>query len=247
MRTLIPASPHMHGPDVREAQNLLAHNRFGDFYPGKIDGDYGETSAAATRRCKYLLGYAKVNGAFGPALHAYLSGTKLPPKMLARRKARLAEDKKRNTVKARALKIAEGEAAKHITESPMGSNLQPYGAWYGFNGVPWCAEFVSYCFAHAGDKHGLKTALAFQWEWWARAKSHGLSLTGDPEPGDIVVYHHNQGHTGIFRRWTNRSRGEFEAVEGNTSNGGSQDNGGAVLIQKRDTGWVPTVFVRVGK
>lgn len=33
-------------------------------------------------------------------------------------------------------------------ESPAGSNKQKYGAWIGANGVPWCAAFVCWCFAH---------------------------------------------------------------------------------------------------
>ncbi len=31
-------------------------------------------------------------------------------------------------------------------EDPMGSNRTKYGAWYGMDGQPWCAMFVSYCF-----------------------------------------------------------------------------------------------------
>lgn len=248
-RTLILTSPHLHGPDVRDCQYLLAHNKFADFKPGKPDGDYGENTAHAAKRAKYQLGYpqAKVNNTFGPKLYGFLHGdTPLTQSMRLRRKTRLKQLAKVNTVKAKALQIALGEAKKGVTEYPAGSNLNPYGRWYGFNGVPWCAMFVSYCLAHAGDRHGVKTALAFQFEYWGRAHQHGLSITTDPEPGDIVVYHHNQGHVGIFKKWTSRRSGSFSAVEGNTSSGGSQDNGGAVLIQQRSTHWVPTVFVRVG-
>lgn len=245
-RTLVLTSPHMHGLDVRFAQNLLATNRFRNFHPGKPDGDYGETTAAAARRAKWELGYEKrnVNGSFGTKLERFLTGkTKLSPLMRIRRKRRLAAAAKTNNLKVRALNIALAEASKHVVERPV--NHTPYGRWYGFDGVPWCAIFVSYCFAHAGDRHGLRTALAYQWEYWARSHAHGLSITSNPSPGDIVVYHHGEGHTGIFRRWTNRAAGQFEAVEGNTSKSGSQDNGGAVEIQQRDTGWVHTVFVHV--
>jgi hypothetical protein len=229
---------------------MLAHNRFGNFHPGKIDGEYGEATAAAVRRAKYALGYAKsgVNRKFGPALYAYLKGSKrLSPLMRARRKVRLRAMARRVTVKSKALGIALAEARKHVVESPAGSNSNPYGRWFGFNRVPWCAEFVSYCFAHAGDKHWVKTALAYQFEYWARSHSHGLSITASPEPGDIVVYHHGQGHVGIFRHWTS-SLGVFSAVEGNTSSRGSQDNGGAVLVKTRTLGApMHPVFVRVGE
>ena len=69
----------------------------------------------------------------------------------------------------------------------------------------------------------------------------------DPEPGDAVIYHMGEGHIERFSRWTNRPAGAFEAVGGNTSDAGSQDNGGAVLVKQRDTGWVPTVFVGIGE
>ncbi len=249
-RTLIETSPHMHGQDVKDCQYLLEHNKFGNFHPGAVDGDYGASSAAATHRAKWAIGYEarNVNSEFGPKLYNFLTGkTPLSLLMRARRKRRLAQQATTASVKARALKVALAEAAAHVTESPPGSNRQKYGVWYGFNGVPWCAIFVSYCFGHAGDKYGRKTALAYQFETWARNHQHRLSITSSPVPGDIVVYHHGQGHTGIFMEWTSKSQGRFKAVEGNTSEwGGSQDNGGAVLVQQRDTGWTRTVFVHVG-
>jgi CHAP domain len=249
-RTLVLTSPHMHGPNVRDVQYLLAHNKFGNFRPGSLDGQYGPETAQAAKRAKWLLGYRKseVNGTFGNRLLGYLEGKKgLTLAMRLRRKLRLKALQKRSSVKARALQIAEGEANKRVTEYPPGTNRNPYGRWYGFDGVPWCAEFVSYCFGHAGDKKGLKTALAFQWEYWGRAHARGLSITSSPQPGDIVVYHWGQGHTGIFKCWENQRLGTFWAVEGNTSSAGSQDNGGAVLVQPRNLHWAPTVFVRVGE
>ena len=33
-----------------------------------------------------------------------------------------------------------------VREWPAGSNRNPFGAWFGEDGVPWCAIFVSYCF-----------------------------------------------------------------------------------------------------
>jgi hypothetical protein len=249
-RTLLLTSPHIRGKVVGDCQYLLTHGRFGNFHPGPIDDEYGETTAAATRRAKYALGYAKsgVNRKFGPALYAYLHGDKrLSSAMKLRRRQRLTSMAKKVTVKGKALDVALGEAHKHVVESPAGSNSNPYGRWFGFNRVPWCAIFVSYCMSKGGDRKGLRTALAYQFEYWARSHSHGLSLTASPEPGDIVVYHHGQGHVEIFRRWTNRAYGRFETVGGNTSASGSQDNGGAVLVRQRYLSWARTVFVRVGE
>jgi hypothetical protein len=37
-----------------------------------------------------------------------------------------------------------------LTENPPGSNRTPIGQWYGFDGVPWCAETVSYGLYNGG-------------------------------------------------------------------------------------------------
>lgn len=249
----------MHGQDVKDVQYLLAgHNRFKqNFHPGPVDGDLGEDTAAATTRAKDALGFPTPRTSkaryeqhvFGHKLYSYLlprghAGWKrLPATYQVRRAARLKARLKSNTPKARALQIALHEAALHTHESPWGSNIQKFGAWYGLNREPWCAIFVSYCLSHAGK--AIRTAYAYQWEYWGRAHEHGLSITHDPEAGDIVVYHHGQGHTGFFLHWVDRAAGHFQAVEGNTSEGGSQDNGGAVLVRDRWTNWAPTVFVHI--
>ena len=43
---------------------------------------------------------------------------------------------------------ALAEALRHVgvRESPPGSNRTMFGRWFGVDGVPWCAIFVSYCF-----------------------------------------------------------------------------------------------------
>ena len=255
----------MHGQDVKDAQYLLeGHNRFKqNFHPGKRDGRYGETTAAATKRAKYWLGYPmpKTNHdqwwarVFGAKLYSYLlpkthKGWKpLPVAYRVRRAARLRGAKGHASIKEHALQLGLAEAGKHIHESPWGSNSVKYGQWYGLNRNPWCAMFVTWCFVHAGDRKiffpGRYTAYAYAPEYSARAGHPYLSITSNPEPGDIVVYHHGQGHIGIFYRWTNRAAGRFQTVEGNTSAGGSQDNGGAVLVRDRYTGWTRTVFVHV--
>src|SRR5690349_12989193 len=91
-RVLHLANPHMTGPDVTEAQQLLTTGPYGDFQVGGIDGEYGELTAGATRRAKWALGYPddKVDGAFGPNLEAYLEGKPLPADYAARRAQRLA-------------------------------------------------------------------------------------------------------------------------------------------------------------
>lgn len=40
-------------------------------------------------------------------------------------------------------------------EVPKNSNLNKYGAEYGTNGVPWCCQFVWWCFRHAGETDAI--------------------------------------------------------------------------------------------
>ena len=41
-----------------------------------------------------------------------------------------------------------------LTENPPGSNKTLIGQWYGFDGVPWCAETVSYGLYNGGFNDG---------------------------------------------------------------------------------------------
>ena len=88
----------------------------------------------------------------------------------------------------------------------------------------------------------LRTALAFQFMYWAEAGTFGLRRTFHPEPGDIVVFRHGQGHVEIFHSGNASS---FKSVGGNTScAGGSWDNGGEVCLHAHGQEHNP-YFVRV--
>ena len=130
--------------------------------------------------------------------------------------------------------IAENEIG--ITENPANSNKQKYGAEYGWNGQPWCMQFVWWCFKHAGCSDlfysGNKTAYCPYYVDWAKAQ--GQWVTDDYRPGDIAFYDFDgdgvADHTGIIEAV---SPGGITAIEGNTSMSGSQSNGGAVLRRYR--------------
>lgn len=143
----------------------------------------------------------------------------------------------------------KGTTAEHVcevamkerghTEHPPFSNRQKYGAWYGDNGAYWCAQFVSWVFAHAGmpqiHYEGCITGAGmFQngsWgTWHGGAGSHA-------EPGDIVFYdfpgEQKYDHTGIVMKDNGST---ITTVEGNTSaegGSGSQSNGGGVYLRHR--------------
>jgi lysozyme family protein len=91
-------TPPTTGPDVKEAQRLLRKSEFGSFAPGPADGEYGEHTAAATRRAKWELGYPEgaVDTSFGPRLRAFLAGKEpLPSAFRERRAKRLRQARPR--------------------------------------------------------------------------------------------------------------------------------------------------------
>lgn len=124
-----------------------------------------------------------------------------------------------------------------VKEKPANSNLQKYGAWYGMNGVPWCAIWVSWVYNTAGHPLGhIDSEKGYHYVPSAYNHWRGaLKLTSVPKPADIVLYDWNfdklGDHTGIFVRWVVPNK-SFYAWEGNTSPT-SDSNGGAVMLRLR--------------
>ena len=121
-------------------------------------------------------------------------------------------------------------------EFPANSNLTKYGEWLGFDGVPWCAMFVSWCYHLGGfplGNIGFKKGFAGCQTGYAYWKKNG-EITTKPQPADIVLFDWNKDlrydHTGIFVR--DLGNGFFESIEGNTS-GTNQSNGGEVQLRTR--------------
>lgn len=234
-RVLALTSPHMKGGDVTTLQKALKKNVFDKDYMPKaaVDGDFGELTAQGCYRAQYWLGYAKPSQQAGTPLVAFLSGKQtLPAANKDRRKARIAKAAAELPLREKAFR----EALTHVgvKESPAGSNMNPFGKWYGMNGVPWCAEFVSYCYAAAGSKNVAKRQ---RWAYCpymvnaARSGSNGMSVTREPKRGDIVLFDWADDgvadHVGLFDEWVAQGR-TFKTVEGNTSPQNAS-NGGAVV------------------
>lgn len=128
------------------------------------------------------------------------------------------------------LETAAGEIG--TKESPEGTNLNKYGAWYGLNGYAWCMMFVQWVFAQAGLSLPIKTASCTELANWAR--NHKQWITKDFEPGDILFMHWGKNqtateHVGVVEKVCGTY---VVTVEGNTSLT-SQDNGGAVMRRNR--------------
>jgi len=248
----------MKGKDVKELQRLLAgSNKFGkNFHPGKIDGDYGPYSAAATRRAKYALGYPSraLNTSAGRTLYRYLSGSKaLPATYIARARYRRRKAAAATTMRGRALQYAMKK--KGLTETPQGSNRNWLTRWYYGNdtAAPWCAISVTHSYIAAGSKafkRGSNYAYVPYMENAANAGSLGFAriAKADVRPGDIVTFNFDGGvadHVGIFVKWTNKVSGTFVAIEGNTDTAGGA-NGGEQMLRNRGMNLV-SQFIRVKK
>ena len=140
------------------------------------------------------------------------------------------------TTAQQVLNFASGEVG--YKESPAGSNRTKYGRWYGMDGQPWCAMFVSYCFYNTGLPLSATTPKGFAYcpygvKWF---KNKGWWHT-TPRVGDVVFYDWGgdgvSNHVGIVER-TNLD-GSIVAIEGNTSVG-SNSNGGQVMRRTRKAG-----------
>ena len=125
-----------------------------------------------------------------------------------------------------------------ICENPPGSNNVRYNTWYYGREVmgsayPWCMVFVQWVFTQAGVKLPVRTASCGA--LMNAAKAAGCWVTAGFKPGDVVIYDFPGGaatdHCGIVE--TELPDYGVQAVEGNTSQSGSQSNGGMVCRKNR--------------
>ena len=145
--------------------------------------------------------------------------------------------------------IDKALSQKGKKESPAGSNKTPYGAWYGMNGVPWCAEYVSWCF-----KDDLSLIHGKYARTDAKAKAlHKRNLlhigTSGLKKGDVVFFDFGRSsfegrylaicHTGICLG--RLSDGRYIFIEGNTGVGNNA-NGGQVMVRYRSASNVAAYF-----
>jgi hypothetical protein len=135
-------------------------------------------------------------------------------------------------------------AKKFVDEgyAEQGDNLTIMGAWYGLNGQPWCAMFVSYCFNLAGaldliSMTGKKGFAGCDAGLKAFAKAGMLVPVGQAQAGDIVFFQFDNDaepdHVGFV--YANDGT-NLICFEGNTSpdgHQGSQSNGGMCAKKKR--------------
>jgi len=229
----MPADLRLTSPLTAGAAVLDLQQRLKDlgYAPGRLDGVFGDATAAAVRAFQGDAGLL-VDGVVGSRTRAALK----------RGAVHAGPDTKRSPSAAgvRALALAVGEIG--TKERPAGSNQTKYGRWFGADGVRWCNIFVSWCFAEGADvvlcaglraegvgPHGcayVPTTMA-----WLRAEGFWVGRT-TPLPGDIVIYDFGAGphHIGIVEE--DLGGALFTAIEGNTGIGADAD-GGQVMRRRR--------------
>ena len=232
----------MTGPDVSKLQKLLRGTPYGGQLD--VDGQYGPMTAQAVYRAKYWLGFSKPDKIAGQQLLPLLSGDADPTADMKARSAERTDKRATTAFRPWALEFARKKLG--VKESPAGSNLQEFGQWYGANGVPWCAIFVTWCFATAGSKSFARSS---RWSYVpyvlndASAGRNGLSLAKTPAPGDLVLFDwdhdHVCDHIGIVE-----SAAPLVTIEGNTSLT-SNSNGGEVMRRTDRTSDEIAAFVHV--
>lgn len=98
-----------------------------------------------------------------------------------------------------------------------------------YQGQPWCACFVTWCFVQAFGQAMAAKLLKHYPYLYCPTMSGLFTLNANPKRGDIVIFKRNGEfvHTGIV---TYVNGDYFETIEGNTSGGSSiVANGGGVF------------------
>ena len=100
-----------------------------------------------------------------------------------------------------------------------------------YQGQPWCAGFVSWCFMKAFGQEKAKELLK-HWPYvYCPTIADLFTLNSNPKVGDIVIFYRNGvfAHTGIVIKV---SGDKFWTVEGNTSGGSTINANGGGVCQK---------------
>lgn len=131
-------------------------------------------------------------------------------------------------------------AASQVGYKESGRDRTKYGAWYGMDGNPWCAMFVSWCAAMAEISTYIIPKLAYVpyiVGFYERRGHYRARGTYTPRKGDIVFFG-DCDHVGLVE---GVSGNNVITIEGNTSSGGNVSNGEGVYRRIRPLGagsWV---------
>lgn len=112
-------------------------------------------------------------------------------------------------------------------------NYTKYGKWYGMNGQPWCAMFVSWCADKAGIGRNIIPAHAsctVGIKWFKEHRRWKSRNEYVPCVGDIIYFESaNSRHVGIVTECDGK---KVYTVEGNTSGDETMTANGGEVAEK---------------
>ncbi|MEU1512870.1 peptidoglycan-binding protein [Streptomyces sp. NPDC005811] len=219
---------------VTELQSLLNHHG-ADL---AVDGDFGPLTYSAVRDFQAEKGLS-VDGQVGTNTKAALYGAVTPPSSTPP-----------GGGYAQMLAVAEAEAGTVEGSARANSYGSAVGLSRSTSTYAWCATFVSWVAKQTGAS-SYRNTYVVGWVRQARAGNYHLSVTTDPQPGDIVAFDWNGGwdfeggheHIGIVRSVGSGS--SFTTVEGNTSDPGGGGSEGVYIKNRSTTSGYDVLFIRV--
>ena len=124
-------------------------------------------------------------------------------------------------------------AVSQIGYKEKSGNYTKYGSWYGMDGNPWCAMFVSWCAnqVNISTSKILKFAyVPYGVTFFKNLKQYYQRSSGyKPQPGDIIFFG-TSSHVGIVETCDGT---KLTTIEGNTSNGINSSNGDGCYRRNR--------------
>lgn len=134
--------------------------------------------------------------------------------------------------------IARARTQRGYREGPRRDQTK-FGAWYGWNEVPWCAIFVSWVFWHEGLPLPATTAKGFAscaaGRDWFRRQRRWRPPSAAAQPGWLAFFDWSSSpgldHVGIVT--ARLPDGRIATIEGNTSDPSSGSSASVGVFERR--------------
>lgn len=126
-------------------------------------------------------------------------------------------------------------ALAEVGTAETGENETKYGKHMKADKLPWCGSFLNWC----ADQAGVKVPNVVSTKAGAEAFKKSKQWFDTPKIGDFVFFDfiiddkETINHVGLVIR---ASEKQIVTIEGNTSSGGNQRNGGEVMVKSRTLG-----------
>ena len=126
-------------------------------------------------------------------------------------------------------------ALAEVGTAETGENETKYGKHMKADKLPWCGSFLNWC----ADQAGVKVPNVVSTKAGAEEFKKNKQWHQTPKIGDFVFFDfiiddkETINHIGLVIR---ASEKQIVTIEGNTSSGGNQRNGGEVMVKSRTLG-----------